>query len=541
MMKIYNGFILKFLAFLVASWVVLVSCQIFTPSKQRPETTDAALATEQAIYAEQLRTLPIEAGENSAGEDVLTACDLEGQSKAMRPDQVPDWERLDLSACYDLNLQITEAGNSYTGSERLTYKNATGQPLTSLVLRLYPNAKQIYGGQLKVTSAEANGADIPFEVYLSDKTGLRLNLPEPLQSGESIVLALAFSGEVPIDFGGQSGVYGIFNYASDDQVMTLANWYPILAEWRGNDWMAETVTGIGDAVVSEAALFKVQITIPEGWQVVTTGSEVEQTAQNNSQYLVFTSGPARDFIVSASPQFIQNRSDVDGIQINHWGLPGIEAWVHEALQETRDAVQLFDKRFGAYPYAELDVVSVPLNLASGVEYPGVFLVGKDIYNPNSEHPFLLGIVVSHETSHQWWYGVVGNNVLEDPWQDEALATFSSLVFLQIYQQQYYGGTLDYYRTRVAEIEKSKDDTDISQPVTAFKNRPREYSPVVYDKGALFYVALRERLGDDVFFNALQTYYSQNRYKLVAPIVLLQSFEEACGCDLGDFYTQWGVK
>lgn len=540
-MKTDNALQRKLITVLATSCVFLGSCQVVRIANQNPELTEESLPTQQTITTEELKTTPGDSINYPGEEEVLAACDLESQIRAMRPDQVPDWERLNLSACYDLSLRIEDTGKSFTGSERLTYKNTTEERLTSLVLRLYPNAKPIYGGKLQVTSVEANGVDIPFEVFLSDSTALRVNLLQSLKLGESIALAITFSGKVPIDFGGQSYVYGVFNFASDDQVLTLANWYPILAEWGGNDWVAERVVGIGDTVVSEIALYKVRVTVPEGWQVVTTGSEVERTLQNGDQQLVYASGPTRDFVVSASPEFTQDQIDVDGFQINHWGLPSVIGREGEALQETGNAAKLYDQRFGAYPYAELDVVSVPLNLASGVEYPGVYLMGRDVYDPNSDPPFLLDIVAAHETSHQWWYGVVGNNVLEYPWQDEALATFSSLLFLQIYQQQYYSGTLDYYRTQVALVEDNSEDTGISQPVSAFVIRPKEYSLMVYDKGALFFVALREHLGDDIFFNALQAYYNENRYKVVPPIILLQSFEKACNCDLEDFYSEWEVK
>ena len=35
----------------------------------------------------------------------------------------------------------------------------------------------------------------------------------------------------------------------------------------------------------------------------------------------------------------------------------------------------------------------------------------------------LQALVAHEVSHQWFYSLVGNNQAQDPWLDEALATF----------------------------------------------------------------------------------------------------------------------
>jgi aminopeptidase N len=182
-----------------------------------------------------------------------------------------------------------------------------------------------------------------------------------------------------------------------------------------------------------------------------------------------------------------------------------------------------------------------LQLASGVEYPALFLIDATQYQPNPSQPFYLKIVVAHEAAHQWWYGVVGNNVLADPWQDEALATFSSLVYLQTYDPQVYQGTLGYYNQRVDELGKGAGDTGVSQPTLAFQKRPQYYSTVVYLKGALFIQAVRQRLGDSMFFEALQRYYTQDSYQIASPESLLSDFEKVCECSLEELYTQWGVK
>jgi aminopeptidase N len=232
---------------------------------------------------------------------------------------------------------------------------------------------------------------------------------------------------------------------------------------------------------------------------------------------------------------------LDGIQLRHWGLPSGEGRWDEALEATADALQTFNEFFGPYPYAELDVVAVPLRLASGVEYPGLFMIDDTLYGANANNSTLLGVVVAHEAAHQWWYGVVGNNVLQQPWQDEALASFSQLLYLEEHQPNWYAGTLQAYATRVAAVEERSEETAVGQPVEAFRNRSGDYGPVVYTKGALFFIALRERLGDEAFFNALQSYYAQNQFGLAQPNDLLSAFEASCGCDLDSFYQQWGVK
>jgi aminopeptidase N len=458
----------------------------------------------------------------------------------MRPGFEPAWETLGLAACYDLELDLSLAPPDYTGTVQVTFANLTGQALPDLVFRLYPNAERIYGGDLQVSSSRVDGMPVEAEVFLPDRTALRLSLANPLSPGEITVVELEFSGVVPVDRAGQTGVYGTFNYDSAGEVLVLANGYPILATYEDGGWRADPVVGIGDAVVSETALYHVQVAAPPGWQVAATGVQAPESTGETPPFEFF-SGPVREFILAGSPNFVEEQVQVNGVQVRHWGLPDGEDRWEAALQAAVDSIALFDERFGSYPYRELDVVAVPLWQAAGAEYPGLVLLRQVLYLSGPDNSPGLEYVVAHEVAHQWWYGVVGNDVLEHPWQDEALATYSALLYQEEYQAEAYAGTLRFYRGRVEELEAGESETGVDQPVEAFQNNPGAYSPVVYLKGSLFFDDLRERLGDETFFRALQSYYAQHAYGLPPPQALLDAFEGACRCSLDAVYQEWGVK
>ncbi len=510
-----------------------VSVIKIVPTAQEPVTKTGPHPQETRANSFQ-PTLEAPTVTTSVPQQVLDACEIESQTAAMRPDQVPDWSKIGLSTCYDLTLDLDIKENSFQGSAKITFTNLTGVELADLVLRTYPNANLIYDGTLTLTSAIVDGSQVKPQVFLSDNTAVRLPLNAHLSVGETAVIDLEFTGRYTFNFGDQFGVYGIFNYVNEEQVLTLANWYPLLAPWIEGSWDVDSVIGIGDAVVSQTSLYKVRLTAPS------TGSIVSLEEVDDHNQWEFVSGPVRDFTILASPNFILREAQVGDVYIRHWGLSDGEARWDEALQATIDSLTLFNERYGPYPYRELDAVAVPLTLAAGVEYPGIFLIDDSQYEIDEQSPFLLAIVVSHEVAHQWWYGVVGNDVLRDPWQDEALATFSSLFYQQEYQTRFYEGTVRFYQERVSDVEQQSKDTAIDQPLRAFIDRPGEYSPIVYTKGALFFVELREMLGDQIFFNALQAYYSLNKYQIATPEELLDAFETACECELDNFYTEWGL-
>jgi aminopeptidase N len=177
--------------------------------------------------------------------------------------------------------------------------------------------------------------------------------------------------------------------------------------------------------------------------------------------------------------------------------------------------------------------------ALGVEYPGVFLIAANLYAEPGEASFIVAI--AHETAHQWWYALVGNDVFADPWLDEGLATFtSSLYFEETGGKQAYQGFTRYLKERYEELRADGQDDVITRSLGYFEDldQPRIYGGVVYTKAALFFDALREKIGDEAFFGALQQYYLDNKYGIAQPDDLLASFEAASGQQLDAFYEEW---
>lgn len=514
---------------LIILLIISAACSSNIDGDQEPQIEAALVGENESIEQELFEV-----------SEILNACDINAQEEAMASGMAPNWKSLPLSACYQLSLNLQEEMNQYDGRASVTYTNQTGEVLNDLVFRLYPNSKRVYGGELTVTSANVDGAQVDYQDFLSDKTGLRLTLDESIDPGETVVVELEFEGELSDGLENSPGAYGIFNFEKDKDLVSMANWYPILAVREDGEWLAEPVVGVGDAVVSEISLYLVDITAIHDMEFATTGSLIEIISSENVDTLRFASGPTREFTIVGSPDFVIKRAELGEVHVNHWGLAGGEKRWEEGMQATIDSLSVFNERFGPYPYEEIDVVSVPLQLASGVEYPGLFMMKDGLYFPDKEQPYLLSTIIAHEVAHQWWYAMVGNNVLEHPWQDEALTTFSSLLYLEEYQPRVYDGTVNYFRSIADEIESKRDDTRLNQPVRSFENEPTQYSPVIYSKGAIFFVELRKKIGEQAFFQALKAYFDRNKYYLTPPDRILDEFEKACQCDLSQFYKEWGV-
>lgn len=506
--------------------ILLAGCR--TPSSSPAATPQTGPTT----------TIPVASTLPASSDAVLRACRAAGdQVAAMNENSPQNLSTLGLTACYDLQLNWSPDTSTIQGAAKITFTNLESAPLTEIVMRLYPNADVIYNGSMDIQAVTVNEITQNFQVEGGDQTILNIPLQQPLESMQTLRLSITYSAHLPTEYTA-AFEYGIFHYTPSNSLAVAANAYPMLAQRKSGMWITQIVLPEGDAVVSNSSLYLAQIDLPIGWQAVTSGVQLDCSDDVDRHICRYATGPMRDFMLVMGSTIESIESTVDGVRIVHWNAAGKAENREEGEKIAGDSLRIFDQRFGQYPYRELDVVSAELRNASGVEYPGLILMADNLYTERQQS---LPVVMAHEVAHQWWYSVVGNDVLENPWQDEAMATFSSLLYPEMKSSSYYQGVLSDFNNRVKQFEGSNPpDLKIYMSVAQFSGHEAAYSPVVYFKGALFLVNLREKIGDDAFFAALQQYYHANEFQSPPPTALLSSFEKSCQCQLATFYREWGA-
>lgn len=447
----------------------------------------------------------------------------------------------DLSAApqYTIQLDIDYLAHKFTGKSQVNLTNMETVALDRLYFRLLPNGKSSFGdGSLRVSQALLNGEAVQPALSLKD-TVLEVHLPAPLEPGAQTQVEFFFDGVVPLDFGGEATPegYGIYNFS--EGVMALAAWYPILAVYDEQGWNLDPISPIGDSVYSDIALYEVDVSVPQEVWVIATGVETERQVADGRAHLHFQSGPMRDFFLIASQRFQVVQKIVDGALVNSYYLEGNEDGGTAALDVAADALQVYNKQFGPYPFTEFDVVDTPMRNALGVEYPGIVLIADSLYKEIDDPNFF--VAVAHEVAHQWWYAAVGNDVFDEPWLDEALTTYSSSLYYEFsLGPAYRDGLVEYWQGRFDLLSSDGLDDKVTENLSYFEglNNPRVYAGIVYVKGALFFKALREKIGDAAFFAALQEYYRVYQYQIARGADLLALFEKHYGQSLEDFYQEW---
>jgi hypothetical protein len=432
---------------------------------------------------------------------------------------------------YELRIDVDYSSATFFGEERIEFINETKGPLCEVFVRLYPNAAAIYGAaSLTVRDVSVDGIPVHPVLHLG-ATAMEIPLLAPLPPGGSAHLLITFDGQaaLPSDaIASSSPGYGILTKAGHS--LTLTAFYPLLAPHEDGEWILAPVFPNGDATTSETATYQVTLTTTASVVPITTGRLVAADPDGEAVTYRFEADSARDFAIVLTEGHEQTESDTHGKTIRTSFSPAHSLAGAIAMQRAVAAVNLFEQRIGLLPYDEIDLVEVPLRGVAGVEFTGLILVSEEYAQYPTDAFF--DVIISHETAHQWFYGVVGNNVIEDPWLDESLATYLSYVFLEQTQTPSANMELKKWERAYESARRAHPNLTIASAVYEFPDAS-SYSAFVYSGGAVLLDTIRRKIGDEAFFRALANYYRTYCYRLARPDQFVAAFEHACACELAE--------
>ncbi|MBN2885768.1 MAG: M1 family peptidase, partial [Chromatiaceae bacterium] len=197
------------------------------------------------------------------------------------------------------------------------------------------------------------------------------------------------------------------------------------------------------------------------------------------------------------------------------------------LAATHASIGDYSQLIGPYPFAKFALVE---NLwESGYGMPSFTLLGPRVIRL----PFILKTSYPHEILHNWWGNGVYVDYAQGNWS-EGLTTY-----LADYRTSERAGRGAAHRRDMLRRYADYVSTGADFPLKDFRARHGAPSQSVgYDKGAMVFHMLRRRLGDAAFIAGLRRFYADWQFRVAGFAELRQSFEQASGEDLGDFFSAW---
>jgi hypothetical protein len=434
------------------------------------------------------------------------------------------------ASVYHLDLTIASDLLTVDGAEEVFYTNTEAEPLEQVAIHLFPN---LLGGEMTLSAILVDGVEVQ-PSYGDGDGSVMIPLTPALDPGASTIIRIDFHVIVPQDLELNYGVL-----ATSSGVLAYAHGYPMVAVYDSEGWNLDVPAPYGDITYADASFYLVRVHAPADLVLCGSGTEVSRNETDGRQEVVLATGPARDFYLAASREYqVITRTSGDHT-LRSCAPDGTQERAERALDVAARALDTFGQWYAEYPYAKLDIVATP-TLALGIEYPGAFALNVLLLTPDEDfgdtlEEVWLESVTVHETAHEWFYNLVGNDQLEDPWLDESLAQYATLAYYaDRYGEAGASGMRESFYARWDRV--GREPIPIGKPVAEYDEVA--YSAIVYGRGPLFFEALQQQLGESGFNSFLQKYTAAFSWEEAMPEDLQRMAEAECGCDLDDLFNEW---
>jgi hypothetical protein len=428
---------------------------------------------------------------------------------------------------YVMDLQVNYSNKSAVVDQTITYPNWTGETLTELVLAVEPN---LWSGGFSLKSLAVDDQPVTNHTLENLSQRLEIPLPQPLEPGRTITLKINYGLILP-----QMQAYSDPNevrpqiYGFSERQMNLVEWYPFVVPYEEGEWILHNPWYYGEHLVYDLADFDVMVTFTDGTepQIAASGAEVDSETEDSRR---FTLEAGRTFALSISTLYKVAMRQVGDVTVYSYYFAFYDAPGEAMLQTTVEAMQVYSDKFGPYRHKTLTAVQGDFN--DGMEYSGFYFVSRDYFNlyDNTPKNYLV-IIAAHETAHQWWFDAVADDQALEPWLDETLATYSERIY---YETVYPDLEQWWWGYRYFEFQApGYVDTQIYDG-----GGQRPYWDKTYLTGARFLEALRQKLGDEIFFAFLKDYYTQFIGRRATTADFFRVFREHSAADISDLMAEY---
>ncbi len=425
---------------------------------------------------------------------------------------------------YQLSAQLDYSRKLLKVNEYITYTNTTSASIPNLVLDVEPN---LFVDAFHLESLLWGDGSAVLSSTL-EYNRLWIGLPQPLPPGSPVRLSLAYTLTLPAIPPADGSVKPQpFGYTS--RQTNLVDWYAFFPPYQSEvGWVIHGAWYYGEHQVYEDGDFDVEIQVTNA----PPGATIAASAlpEKDGDRLHYRLEAERSFAWTIGPEYQVFSQTVGTVTVLSYAFPYDIKAGEAALRDTAAALELYARLFGPYPHASLSVVEA--DFRDGMEYDGLFYLSYGFYNLYDGTPTgYLTAIAAHETAHQWWFGLVGNDQLKEPWLDEALCTYSERLFYE----NVYPNLLDWWWA--VRINFYQPHGLINQPVNDYGGY-EPYRNAVYLHGAQFFEDLRKKIGDTAFFAFLKDYASRYAQRQASAKDFFAVLSEHTQVDISDLLKEY---
>ena len=227
-----------------------------------------------------------------------------------------------------------------------------------------------------------------------------------------------------------------------------------------------------------------------------------------------------------------------GKEVSYYVEKSEAPYAMKVFGNTPEMMQFFSDKLGVdYPWAKYsqmvgrDYVSGAMeNTTATLHQDGAYQNNRELADGNAWEE-----TIAHELFHHWF----GDLVTAESWSNltvnESFANYSEY----LWDEYKYGkdfADAHNYSDMQGYLMSGSEGKDLVR--YHYKDKEDMFDAVSYNKGGRILHMLRNHVGDDAFYKALNIYLNNNKFKAGEPAQLRLAFEEVTGKDLNWFFNQW---
>ena len=504
---------------------------------------------------------------------------------------------------YDMSIVLDDNNQKITGKETITYHNNSDDTLKYLWVQLDQNVRakdsktpditpsskipeklnkrwydtmfsEPFDGGFNIMSVQnIDGSNLSHTI---NQTMMRINLPEPLASGEKFQFKISWWYNIN-NHRINRGRSGYEHFTEDgNNNYVIAQFYPRLCVYDNVEgWQNDQFWGRSEFAL-EFGDFSVDITVPADHVMQATGilqnekdvlskkqqkrlqkakntydkpvlihtqeeaMSAEKDRSNKTKTWRYYAENVRDYAFATSRKFIWDGMavDINGRSVMAYSLYSKEAnplYGDHSTLATAQTLKTYSKYTFDYPYHK----AVSVDGQMGMEYPQMaFNPGRpDLPDGgySDRMKYLMIKVTIHEVGHNFFPMIINSDERQWTWMDEGLNSYVEMLAELDYDPNFplrrglpknIVPYMDGDQSRIAPIMSKGDN------VYSFGNN-------AYGKPATALWILRETImGPELFDHAFKTYSQRWMFKHPTPADFFRSMEDASAMDLDWFWRGW---
>jgi aminopeptidase N len=284
---------------------------------------------------------------------------------------------------------------------------------------------------------------------------------------------------------------------------------------------------------SDKATWTFHVTVPDDRTVVSNGRLVGQdTSGGKTTFTWDEPNPMATYLatVDIGNWVIKNGVTPGGVPstvaVDPTLLAGQPNAVDFFYDTTAEVTDLWSETFGPYPFDSTGAIADNATFDGRALGFSLETQTRPVYSAVRS-----ATTIAHELAHQWFGDSVSVKTWPNIWLNEGFASFAEYLWLEHRQTRtaHQSFVIDYSRLPTSSFW---------QVVVADPQRDTMFASAVYRRGAMTLQALREKIGDDKFFQILRTWVADHRHGNGTTEQFEALSEQIAGVDLDHFFDVW---